>query len=231
MSQRGFEVTTHIVTPDIDNPQRFEPWPELADYDVIIVMGSIRSLTNKAEISNWIHDELSLLAAAHERGQPILGVCFGGQLMAEVLGATVEVAPVTEIGWYEIWPVEGAQNPVGPGPWLEWHHDRFSAPPGSTVLAETENALQLFSHGTTVGTQFHPEVDVDHLVEWLLGVEDDYLNAHGATKEQILADVAKHEAHNAQQCYNLVDWWLDEIAFPQGLSLPATSQTESESAA
>ncbi len=222
--ERGFAVDTHVVTHDYQSPGEFAPWPDLGDYDVVLPMGSIRNLPNKEPIEGWIHDELRLLREAHDRGQPILGVCFGGQLMAEALGGTVETAPVTEIGWYVLRAPEGAVNPAGPGPWMEWHHDRFTPPAEAQVLAETDDAIQLFRLGKTVGTQFHPEVDIAHLSGWLETCEDEYLEAHGTTREKILADITQYEQHNIEQCRAFVDWWLDEVAFPDGLPAAAAPQ-------
>ena len=222
--ERGFAVDTHVVTQDYEAPADFAPWPDFADYDVILPMGSIRNLPNKQPIEAWIHDELRLLREAHDRGQPILGVCFGGQLMAEALGGTVEVAPVTELGWHMLRAPEGVVNPAGAGPWMEWHHDRFTPPAEAEILAETDDATQLFRMGKTVGTQFHPEVDVAHLSGWLETCEDEYLQANGTTREEILADVTKYEAHNIEQCHAFVDWWLDEVAYPEGLPTVAPQE-------
>ena len=210
LRELGWHVHNHLVTSDYEHPNEPAPWPDFSDYDIIVPMGSIRSLTCKDEISNWIYAELELLRIAHERGTPILGVCFGGQLLAEALGGSVEKSPVTEIGWYEVISANGVENPVGPGPWFEWHHDRFTVPAGSEVLAVNENAVQLFRIGRSVGTQFHPEVDPDHVAGFLAGSADEYLASLNLNRTQIMSEMRHHEARNTKQCHALVDWFLDQ---------------------
>ena len=120
-----------------------------------------------------------MMRAARQRGTPILGVCFGGQLLAASFGGVVEEAPVSEIGWYEVYEPDGSPNgarhPLGPGPWFQWHHDRFTPPPEADVLAVNDNAVQLFRLGRCVGTQFHPEVTYAHLEGFLSGADEEYL--------------------------------------------------------
>ena len=82
--ERGFTVDTHVVTHGYQAPNDATPWPDFDGYDLILPMGSIRSLTRKEEIDSWVHEELRLLHQAHQAGIPMLGVCFGGQLLAEV---------------------------------------------------------------------------------------------------------------------------------------------------
>ena len=213
--ERGWVVDTHVVACDRERPNEAAPWPSFIEYDLIVPMGSVRSLTSKDEIDSWIDTELDLLRAAHESGQPVLGICFGGQLLAEALGGSVEVAPVAEIGWFTIEAPTGAANPAGAGPWKQWHHDRFVPPLDAEVLAVNDNAVQLFRVGRTVGTQFHPEVDEPHVAKWVASCDDDYLSANGLTREKLLDDVRTHQQANVRQCHAFVDWFLDEVAFPR----------------
>lgn len=215
LAERGFTVTTHVVTHDYDAPNAASDFPDFADYDLVAIMGSIRSLTRKNEIDSWVHDELDRIREAQEREQPMIGVCFGGQLIAEALGGTVEEAPETEIGWFRLDDAPSGPNPAGPGPWMEWHHDRFTPPPGATLLAQTDRAAQLFSIGRTVGTQFHPEVDTAHIRDWLETADDDYLAQYGQHRDAVMADIMDHDARNTRQCHDFVDWFLDTIAFPE----------------
>ena len=213
LEDRGYEVHTHLVCADDDRPDVFHPFPDEASYDIVVPMGSIRTLTDTSDIDGWIHDELALIRRAHERGQPVLGVCFGGQLIAAALGGSVERSPEHEIGWFTI---HGETNPVGPGPWMQWHHDRFVPPPGAEVLAANDVGVQLIRLGTTVGTQFHPEVDPDHVASWLAGASPDYLAEYGVDAEALLAETRERADANAAQCAALVDWWLDESPAKSG---------------
>ena len=205
LEQRGWELTRHLVTPDPERPWEFQPFPDWTPYDVCVVMGSYRSVNDVETIGAWIDAEIALVAAAHHGGCPVLGICFGGQVLAAALGGSVERAPETEVGWYRI---SGADNPVGPGPWFQWHHDRFIVPPGGEVLARTAVGPQLFRLGASVGTQFHPEVDRAHLATWLDGAEPEYLAEVGVDPEALLSETAEREAAAAVRCDSLVDWFL-----------------------
>jgi hypothetical protein len=56
---------------------------------------------------------------------------------------------------------------VPPGPWMEFHFDRFTLPPGATAVASTEHALQAFTHGRHLGVQFHPEITPGVFDRWM----------------------------------------------------------------
>ena len=216
LAQRGYDVHEHAVTADFDRPNDAAPFPDFADYDLLVPMGSVRSLTNTDEIDSWIFTEIAMVQEARRRGTPILGICFGGQLLATAFGGSVEVAPVPEVGWYGICEpdgsADGARNPAGPGPWFQWHEDRLTPPPEAEVLAVNENAVQLFRLGRCLGTQFHPETTYAHIESFLSIGGEEYLAEHGVSPAEMLEDLRHHEKRNARQCFALVDWFLDEVA-------------------
>ncbi len=217
---RGVDVVTHLITDDLERPDVAAPFPSIDDFDLVVPMGSVRSLATREGIESWIDEEIELVRRAHDREIPVLGVCFGGQLLAEALGGSVTRAPEHEIGWYELAPAPGAVNPVGPGPWFEWHYDRFDPPPGADVLAVTDRAVQLFQSSMSVGTQFHPEVTVAHVENWLALAGEEFFESEGLDREVMRAEMIANEAASIQRCHHLVDWFVDEVA---QLSLPPSS--------
>src|SRR3712207_6761729 len=72
------------------------PAPEA--YDMLIVMGGPMGVHDEAELP-WLKDEKRAMAAALKAGKPMLGVCLGAQLLADVLGARVAKNREREIGW------------------------------------------------------------------------------------------------------------------------------------
>jgi GMP synthase-like glutamine amidotransferase len=148
--------------------------PPVAPRRAIVVLGSEEAAYDPAVA--WLPAEKAFLAQSMALGTPVLGLCFGGQLIADVLGGQVTKADVAEIGWVDVaaLPNSGhsgaAADPADaavPGTWFAWHYDQFQPPPGSTVLAATGNCLHAFRHGRHLALQFHPEVAPEQIELWL----------------------------------------------------------------
>jgi len=137
--------------------------PEAGAFDLLVVMGSVESVTDDGV--PWIGHERSLVSRAVESGVPVLGVCFGGQLLAEVLGGSVTRASRPEIGWRLLDAVDPTVIPAGP--WLDWHVDAFTCPPGAEAAGSTDVSLHAFVQGPHTGVQFHPEVTLAVVEGWI----------------------------------------------------------------
>jgi len=172
----GLVVSTH--RPD-HGPAAL---PSPGSFDLLVVMGSIESVYDVAV--PWIAPERALVAGAVDSGVPVLGICFGGQLLADVLGGTVARAALPELGWGEVLTADPGR--IGPGPWLNWHDDAFTCPPGAEALAHTPIALQAFVQGIHTGVQFHPEVTGHVVHRWI----DDARDRHGIADEDVRALLA-----------------------------------------
>lgn len=151
--------------------------PDPTDYSFVASLGSPHSPNDTHEPA--VVEELKLIETAVGREVPVLGLCFGGEVLSAVLGGRVERAPKPELGWREIETDDPATVPAGP--WLEWHYERFTTPPGAVELARTADAVQAFRLGPHLGVQFHPESTVEIVARWAsmdtertaaLGIED-----------------------------------------------------------
>lgn len=100
-----------------------------------------------------------------EMGIPILGICYGSQLMAHMLGGAVETAPVSEYGKTEVEVDSSSVIFEGVSPkticWMS-HTDYIAkAPDGFQISAVTPVcpvAAMEFPEKKLYATQFHPEV-------------------------------------------------------------------------
>ena len=107
----------------------------------------------------------SLDPAVLELGLPVLGICYGHQLLAKLLGGEVERGDVAEYGVAEARVLKPVGVLEGLGPvervWMS-HRDRvIRLPEGFEVLAETDNCpIAAFRDpsGRIYGLQWHPEV-------------------------------------------------------------------------
>ncbi len=114
----------------------------------------------------------SLIRQAMAAGQPVIGHCLGGQLMARTLGMRVVDSPAPEVGWQAIellagdetrrWFGDRQQATV-----FQWHFESFELPPGATRLAGSAACpQQAFAIGPHLGMQFHIEVDAAKVDHW-----------------------------------------------------------------
>ena len=124
----------------------------------------------------------SALAPLIKTNKPMFGMCFGHQLLADLLGGTVEVRKnLAETGIADInLTVAGQADPLFVG--LPHNFKAVvghkcsvtSLPETAVVLARTERCpIQAFRFGNIVGTQFHPEMNYDDLI-YRLGLYPEY---------------------------------------------------------
>ena len=156
------------------------PAPEIDGLDAVMVFGGAMNADQEDELP-WLRTEKLFLQDLLARGVPTLGVCLGGQMLAEAAGAPARRAREPEIGWrrVEITP-EGRDDPLmGPlAPAFEvfqWHSYEAPLPPGAVALAHTPVCLQAFRIAglPAWGLQFHAEVTMPDLSSWLEEFGDD----------------------------------------------------------
>ncbi|GAA4711603.1 type 1 glutamine amidotransferase [Pseudonocardia yuanmonensis] len=186
--------------------------PDPADHDLVVVMGSAQAAYDDS--LPWLALELAFLRRAVEVGTPVLGICFGGQALARVLGGTVGRAPEPERGFVDLDTLRPDVLPAGR--WMEFHYDAFSLPPGAEELSRNAVALQAFAFGPHLGVQFHPEITPDVFDAWFESRPPDVRAAVAAEVdlEAVRAELASRAEELADACRTLVSVFLERADLP-----------------
>lgn len=175
LAEQGLDV--RVVSPCVGDPV-----PGELHEDGLIVLGGDMSAMDDSNYP-WLEDIRRLYREAVSRGRPALGICLGGQLLAQALGGTVtrgdrglEVGVVhvslrSEAADDALFGRLPQRFPVG-----AFHRDMIaSLPPDAVWLGESEMyPHQIFRVGTAWGVQFHPELSPTGYGSWLplLGEDD-----------------------------------------------------------
>jgi len=189
-----------------EHPQE---WPDLDGHDLVLLLGSEWSVY-WPHVADNVAAEAALIRAAHERGVPQFGICFGNQSMAHALGGTVERARTPEIGWYEV--TTDVPEQIASGPWLQWHYDVITVPPGATELARSAVGPQAWSMGRSFATQFHPEATETMLARWTKGAGGEELARFGSSPEQVMAETRANVCVSREHAEHLVDQFLKGLS-------------------
>ena len=212
-----FDASVDTFRIDIDG-REVEP----TVYDLIVSLGSEFAAFDDSK--TFVPREARLLRKAIDAEVPVLGLCFGGQMLARVLGGEVFRGTESEIGWL---PVRSSDPELVPeGPWFQWHFDTFTLPPEATVIAETDVGPQAFVAGRSLGLQFHPEVTTEIMDDWVRVYRHE-LDADGVDPDALLEETYRRATESRRNALQLFERYLSEIA---RLS-PAAATGGSESAA
>lgn len=128
-------------------------------FDWLIVMGGPMSVYDEAGYP-WLIAEKQFIREAIDQNKTVLGICLGGQLIANALGAEVRANTQQEIGWFNVYKTDPQMHwlPEEFKP-LSWHGDRFDLPENAIALAASKiTPYQGFSFNQhVVALQFHLE--------------------------------------------------------------------------
>ncbi len=193
-----------------------EQFPPLERFDLLVVMGGPMSVHDE-HLYSWLKGEKWFVKQVIEAGKPVLGICLGAQLIAEVLGGEVIPGGQKEIGWFPIGQDKAfTQHPLGqllPQQMtvFHWHGETFTLPPETQRIASsTVYSNQGFIYrDRVIALQFHLETtanSVRELVEYCAEelVEGTYIQSadeilgnsmHYSEISQLLAQVLEFLTH------------------------------------
>jgi GMP synthase (glutamine-hydrolysing) len=172
-AQRNFErevdadLTVYNANEGVMPPPIGDPAPIPTDqgpiqsFDGVIISGSQSSVYD--DHRPWIEELSRWVEGAIADDLPILGVCWGHQLLAQILGGTVRGGSY-ELGYVSV--NQEGEDPIWnglPDPFTVFatHSDHVvEMPSDAQLLASNETGVQAFRHEQIYATQFHPEYDL-----------------------------------------------------------------------
>jgi len=208
LAEQGASVETLRI--DVDD-REVDP----TGYDLIVSLGSEFAAFDDSKA--FVAREARLMRRAVDADVPVLGLCFGGQMLARVLGGEVSRGAESEIGWL---PVRSSDPALVPeGPWFQWHFDTFTVPPGATLVAESDVAPQAFVAGRSLGLQFHPEVTMQIMDDWVRVYRHE-LDADGVDPDLLTEESHRRIPESNRMARQLLGRYLHDVA---GLSTGAST--------
>jgi GMP synthase-like glutamine amidotransferase len=162
MFERMVRTEDPAATFEVVSIPNGEPLPDPHRLEAILITGAAAGVYDGLD---WIAPLEDFVRTAHANGTPMVGVCFGHQLIAQALGGVVRKS---EKGWgigrhvYRVAPdngvVAGEEIAIACS-----HQDQVIEPPPSarTILFSdfAPHAGLLYANGTTLSVQPHPEFD------------------------------------------------------------------------
>ncbi|ELY64373.1 type 1 glutamine amidotransferase [Natronococcus jeotgali] len=195
--------------------------PETYAFDGAVVTGSRTSVYWEEE---WIAATKEWVEEAIARDVPFIGVCWGHQLLADVLGGTVEDMGAYEVGYSEIERSGGSRLFEGISSEFTAftsHADEVSAlPDGAEPLAANDYSNHGFRKDRVFGVQFHPEYDRKTARE-LVHRKD----LSDERRDSVLAEITDENYQSACEAKLVFENFLEYVAELQSVEATSSGAT------
>jgi len=185
----------------------------LKKYDVFIVGGTPIS-AYEIHRHNFLKKEWRYLKKVVKLNKPYFGICFGGQILARLLGAKVRRNKVMEIGGYDVKLTSDGRKSCffkdfpAEFPVFHWHGDTFDVPKGAKPLVEGEDCKnQSFIYKNALALQFHLETTTKDAEEWARKYADEMARVN-KTRNQVVDECRVREEVMGKLAYKLLGNFL-----------------------
>jgi len=199
-------MEAHSYPVDWCYPLADQPFPDPAAYAGVVVFGGANS-ANDCSDHDWVKRELVFAEQCLKQGTPYFGICLGAQILARVLGASVQPhdKEIKEVGFHRVDPVAGHHDFLDtPLTVMQWHSEGFELPLGTQRIATgDEFPNQAYAlNDRVLGVQFHPEVNAEVLAIWhARNRERKPDDLSDDDRARMMADAHEHDA--------AITLWLD----------------------
>ena len=176
------EAGLRMITWDVERDPDGAPSLDALDrFSGIVSLGAYAGVPDEPK-HPWMTHEKRMLEHALAVGMPVLGLCFGSQLLAAAAGAAFRPSPVPELGWTRVrMTAEAASDPViaplarsaverDEVEVFHYHFDSHDLPEEAVLLAHTDGIIEAYRLGDAAwGLQFHLEVGLATQLAWIAG--------------------------------------------------------------
>jgi GMP synthase-like glutamine amidotransferase len=177
-----------------------DPLPQHIQFGMLVIMGGPMGIYDEQEYP-WLITEKSFVQTAIEVGKPVLGICLGAQLIADVLGARVSANTQKEIGWFPVTRTnlipDGLMGILPENQTVfHWHGDTFDLPAGAVHLyASNACRNQAFLYKDRVlALQFHLETTFESGIPLIQNCRTELVPGPSIQTEQEIVDGIKRFA-------------------------------------
>jgi GMP synthase-like glutamine amidotransferase len=187
----------------------------LGDYAGLVVLGGPMSANDTAKYP-FLSQTMDLIRDFAAGDRPVLGICLGAQIIARTFGGEVYRMDRLESGFYtmDLTPA-GRSDPVfsALGADVTSFQNHFEAvrgiPDATTLATGGACPIQAFRIGrATYATQFHPEVTIDIVRDWIRKFGTAFTNDEPRLLTDLDRQFRDSFARHRAQCQALVRGWL-----------------------
>lgn len=187
---------THLYSND--------PFPDLEMIDLLLILGGPMNIYEMDQYP-WLDKEKVFIKKVIDNNKPVLGICLGAQLIADVLGAKVTSGKYREIGWFPVKIDNLVSNStirkIFPDQLevFHWHTDTFDIPPSADLLYSSSACKnQAFLYRNKVlGLQFHFETTLESAQNLVLHCSDELVKGkYIQTPHEMMESVSRFNRIN-----------------------------------
>lgn len=186
LDERGYQVE-RIYRDHSGDPVEFPV------ADLFINLGSLSSVADGYTL-DAAYSEIAAVENWLESGGTYVGICYGAQILARVLGGRVERQPSIH---RELVNLDQSQNL---GPWVRWHEDFITDAGTAQLHSKSDNAIMIFSEERAWGIQPHLELTPETLKRLA-----ETVNAQPEQYESLVTGLSINETSARESTYALLD--------------------------